>query len=171
MDSMPGQNLDSTNQQGGARAPPLLNQKGYDNEKENSEPETSKCRAYDFRDGRMGMVYCDSVLRTDRCVIREWPRKRPFFCRIGANRIMIERARGQAELTSSASNFIYRIYQGRKLASSQAPRIFIYRIYQGRKLSSLRSMGSKNSQRAAQNAAQKSRNRRTKNYTNGAENC
>jgi len=41
----------------------------------------------------------------------------------------------------------------------------------GRKLESLRSMDRKNPQRAAQNAAQKLRNRRTKNYTNGAENC
>jgi len=64
---------------------------------------------------------------------------------------MVKLAQGQAGLASAAN--------------------FIYRIYQGRKLESLRSMGRKNPQRAAQNAAQKLRNRRTKNYTNGAENC
>ena len=92
MDSMPMHVIQSTNQRGARERPHYLTQKEYDNEKENSEPETSKRRAYALRDGRMGMVYYDSVLRTNRCVMREWPLTRPFFCRIGANRITIEPA-------------------------------------------------------------------------------
>jgi hypothetical protein len=69
MDSMPMHGIQSINQRGARERPHYLTKKEYDNEKENSEPETSKCRAHAFRDGRMGMVYCDLILRADRCVM------------------------------------------------------------------------------------------------------
>ena len=66
---MLGQNLESTNQLGARERPPLLNQKEYNDEKEKLRPKASNPRAHAVRDGRMGMVYCNLILRTDRCVM------------------------------------------------------------------------------------------------------